>query len=52
MQDNIKDIMDLENLVVEKFVKEKKLLVELFQTCGKVELAFIVRSGMAKKSLS
>jgi len=36
MCENIKDIMDLENLVVEKMVKEKKLLVELFQTCGKV----------------
>jgi len=46
MCENIKDIMDLENLVVEKMVKEKKLLVELFQTCGKVELAFVVRSGL------
>lgn len=46
MCDNIKDIMDLENLVVEKFVKEKALLVQLFQTCGKVELAFVIRSGL------
>jgi len=46
MQDNIQDIMDLEHLVVTKMVQEKKLLVELFQTCGKVELAFVVRSGL------
>lgn len=26
--------------------QEKKLLVELFQTCGKVELAFVIRSGL------
>ena len=46
MCDNIADIMDLEHLVVGKFVQEKKLLVELFQTCGKVELAFVIRSGL------
>jgi hypothetical protein len=26
--------------------QEKKLLVELFQTCGKVELDFVIRSGL------
>lgn len=46
MQDKIEDIMDLESLVVDKMVQEKQLLVELFQTCGKVELAFVVRSGL------
>jgi len=46
IQENIGDIMDLEHLVVDKMVKEKKLLVELFQTCGKVELAFVIRSGL------
>ena len=40
------DLVDLEELMVEGFVREKRLLVALFQRCGKAELAFLVNSGL------
>lgn len=46
MHDNINEIMDLEGMVVRAMVKDKKLLVELFQECGEKELKYVIRSGL------
>jgi len=33
-------------------VKDKKLLVELFQECGEKELKYVIRSGLSSLLLS
>ncbi|KAL1498479.1 hypothetical protein AB1Y20_013804 [Prymnesium parvum] len=45
MQNHIDELVDLNEVVVGGMVKEKKLLVNLFQRCGKAELSFLVDSG-------
>jgi len=46
MQSEIEQVWDLEGMVVEAMVQDKKLLVELFQQCGEQELKFVVNSGL------
>jgi len=46
LQGSIKDVWDLEGMVVSAMVQDKRLLVELFQECGRDELKFVVRSGL------
>ena len=45
MQQHIDELLDLKDVVVTGMIKEKQLLVDLFQRCGKAELAFLVNSG-------
>ena len=45
MQVHIDELLDLKDVVVTGMIKEKQLLVDLFQRCGKAELAFLVNSG-------
>jgi len=45
MQQHIDELVDLNEVVVGGMVREKKLLVDLFQRCGSAELAFLVNSG-------
>uniref|UniRef100_A0A7S2CKA4 Uncharacterized protein n=1 Tax=Haptolina brevifila TaxID=156173 RepID=A0A7S2CKA4_9EUKA len=40
------DMVDLDELMVSGMVREKRLLVNLFQRCGKAELGFLVNSGL------
>lgn len=46
MKENILIILDLEDLVVEKLLEDKRLINELFEKCGEVEFRFIERSGL------
>ncbi|KAL7544030.1 hypothetical protein ACHAXR_013453 [Thalassiosira sp. AJA248-18] len=46
LQKEIDDILDLKSVVLESFVRDKKVLVELFQKVGRVELDFLVESGL------
>lgn len=45
-QKNIREVFDLEGMVVKAMVKDKNLIVELFQECGRKELRFVVNSGL------
>lgn len=45
LQENIDDVLDLENVVLTAFVRDKKVLVDLFQKCAKKELDFLISSG-------
>ena len=45
MQQHIESIVDLREVVVGGMVREKRLLIDLFQRCGAKELAFLVNSG-------
>lgn len=45
LQDEIESILDLPDLVLQSFVRDKVILVELFQKVGRVELDFLVTSG-------
>lgn len=45
LQEDIESILDLPNLVLQSFVRDKVILVELFQKVGRVELDFLVTSG-------
>ena len=45
MQEEIEDVLDLPSVVLNAFVRDKIVLVELFQKVGRVELDFLVRSG-------
>mmetsp|Transcript_3567 Transcript_3567/g.9219 ORF Transcript_3567/g.9219 Transcript_3567/m.9219 type:complete len:351 (+) Transcript_3567:406-1458(+) len=45
MQVHIDELVDLNEVVVGGMVREKKLLVDLFQRCGSEELKFLVNSG-------
>ena len=42
---HIDDILDLKAMIVEAVVREKQLMVDVFQQCGKKEFTFIRRSG-------
>eukprot|EP01083_Nonionella_stella_P220409 788604_1 len=42
---HIDDVLDLKALIVEAVVREKQLMVDVFQQCGKKEFTFIRRSG-------
>jgi uncharacterized membrane protein YheB (UPF0754 family) len=45
LQKDIEDVLDLEKVVLNAFVRDKVVLVELFQNVGRVELDFLVKSG-------
>jgi len=45
LQNDIEDVLDLEQLVLNAFVRDKIVLVDLFQKVGRVELDFLVKSG-------
>jgi len=45
LKKEIDQILDLENLVLSAFVRDKATLVDLFQKVGRVELDFLVNSG-------
>lgn len=47
LQRDIEEVMDLPNLVLHSFVRDKQVLVNLFQKVGRVELEFLVESGFA-----
>jgi hypothetical protein len=46
LQLDIEDILDLRAVVLEAFVRDKVVLVDLFQKVGRVELDFLVESGL------
>jgi len=46
LQKEIEGILDLRSVVLEAFVRDKVVLVELFQKVGRVELDFLVESGL------
>jgi len=46
LQLEIEDILDLRSVVLEAFIRDKIVLVELFQKVGRVELDFLVESGL------
>ena len=45
LQKEIDDVMDLDQIVLQAFVRDKVVLVDLFQRVGRVELEFLVNSG-------
>jgi len=45
LQKEINDVMDLDQIVLDAFVRDKAVLVDLFQKVGRVELEFLVNSG-------
>jgi hypothetical protein len=45
LQVNIDDVLDLKSLVRDAFLRDKIVLVDLFQKVGRVELEFLVNSG-------
>jgi uncharacterized membrane protein YheB (UPF0754 family) len=45
LQDEIEDCLDLHHIVLSAFLRDKELLVDLFQKVGRVELEFLVNSG-------
>ena len=46
VQNKAGELFDLDELMVTGLVREKRLLVDLFKRCGKLELAFLVNSGL------
>lgn len=46
LQCDIEDVLDLEKVVLNAFIRDKVVLVELFQKVGRVELDFLVKSGL------
>lgn len=46
LQGEIEDVLDLRSIVLSAFVRDKEVLVELFQKVGRVELNFLVESGL------
>jgi len=46
LQGEIDDVLDLRSVVLSAFVRDKEVLVDLFQKVGKVELEFLVESGL------
>ncbi|KAL7539746.1 hypothetical protein ACHAWF_006496 [Thalassiosira exigua] len=46
LQKEIESILDLRSVVLEAFVRDKAVLVDLFQKVGRVELDFLVESGL------
>ena len=47
MQRHANEVIDVDELVVGGMVREKAMLVSLFQRCGRLELDFLVNSGFA-----
>ena len=45
LQDEIDTCLDLHAIVLDAFVRDKEVLVDLFQKVGRVELEFLVNSG-------
>jgi hypothetical protein len=45
LQHDIDDVVDLRSLVLSAFMRDKVVLVDLFQKVGRVELDFLVNSG-------
>lgn len=45
MQDHIDDVVDIKHMTVQICVKNKHLIVQIFQECGEKEFVFIRRSG-------
>jgi len=45
MQDHIDDVVDIKHMTVQACVKNKRLIVQIFQECGEKEFVFIRRSG-------
>ncbi len=45
LQGEIEEVLDLPSVVLNAFVRDKVVLVELFQKVGRVELNFLVESG-------
>lgn len=45
LQDEINQVLDLNQVVLQAFVRDKEVLVDLFQKVGRVELEFLVNSG-------
>lgn len=45
LQEEINEVLDLRTIVLSAFVRDKVVLVELFQKVGRVELDFLVNSG-------
>ncbi|KAG7350544.1 DUF445 domain containing protein [Nitzschia inconspicua] len=45
LQREIDQVLDLEDVVLSAFVRDKAVLVDLFQKVGRVELLFLVNSG-------
>jgi uncharacterized membrane protein YheB (UPF0754 family) len=45
LQGEITTVLDIETLVLEAFLRDKKVLNDLFQKVGRVELKFLVESG-------
>eukprot|EP00566_Odontella_aurita_P011086 CAMPEP_0113547630 /NCGR_PEP_ID=MMETSP0015_2-20120614/12461_1 /TAXON_ID=2838 /ORGANISM="Odontella" /LENGTH=408 /DNA_ID=CAMNT_0000448203 /DNA_START=340 /DNA_END=1566 /DNA_ORIENTATION=- /assembly_acc=CAM_ASM_000160 len=46
LQGEIEDVLDLRSVVLSAFVRDKEVLVALFQKVGRVELNFLVESGL------
>ncbi len=46
LQKDIDHVLDLESVVLNAFVRDKIVLVELFQKVGRIELDFLVKSGL------
>jgi len=47
LQNDIENVLDLPTLVLNAFVRDKNVLVELFQKVGRVELDFLIKSGLS-----
>jgi hypothetical protein len=47
MQERVPEVWDVKTQVVGAMTRDKKIIVELFQRCGKEEFVFIRRSGFA-----
>lgn len=45
LQSEIETVLDLDHVVLSAFVRDKHILVDLFQKVGRVELEFLVNSG-------
>jgi hypothetical protein len=45
LQHEIDTVLDLDHIVLSAFVRDKHILVDLFQKVGRVELEFLVNSG-------
>jgi len=46
LQRDIQDVLDVEQVVTSAFVRDKRVLVELFHKVGHTELDFLVNSGL------
>lgn len=46
LQAQVNNVLDLKELVVTSMVADRRLIVELFQKCGRKELTFLVDSGL------